>query len=132
MSRGLTMACLACVAGLLSACAVVAPNIPAAASTSEGLREQLRPGVTTKADVARTLGKGSATRFDNGYEVWIYDDKHAIPELLHWLPVVGNVVSVAEATRSVHELAILFDKDGVVRKYQLREQASTAAQLAGK
>lgn len=123
---------MACVAGLLSACAAVAPKIPSAASTHEGLREQLRPGVTTKADVARTLGKGSATNFDNGYEVWIYDDKHAIPELLHWLPVVGDVVSVAEATRSVHELAILFDKDGIVRKYQLREQASTVAQLAGK
>ncbi|OEZ61691.1 hypothetical protein DUGA6_21410 [Duganella sp. HH105] len=88
---------------------------------------------TTKADVVRTQGKkGSATRFDNGYEVWTYDDKHAIPELLHWLPVVGDVVSVAEATRSVHELAILFDKDGIVRKYQLREQPSTVAQLAGK
>lgn len=129
MRRWLEMACLA---WLLSACAAVAPNIPAAASTHEGLREQLRPGVTTKADVARALGKGSATSFDNGYEVWVYDDKHAIPELLHWLPVVGEAVSVVEATRSVHELAILFDRNGIVRKYQLREQASTAAQLAGK
>ena len=129
MKRALTMACLA---AALSACAVATPDLPRAANTPEALRAQLRPGLTTRAEVERTLGKGSATKFDNGYEVWIYDDRHAIPELLHWLPVVGNAVSVAEATRSVHELAILFDRDGVVRKYQLREQASTAAQLVGK
>jgi hypothetical protein len=118
---------------LLSACAsTTTPALPSAASTSEGLRAQLIPGFTTKTEVIRAMGKGSATRFDSGYEVWVYDDKHAIPELLHWLPVVGNAASVADATRSVHELALLFDPAGVLRKYQLREQVSTAAALAGK
>jgi len=118
---------------LLSACATATtPALPSAASTPEGLRAQLIPGFTTKTDVIRTMGKGSATRFDSGYEVWVYDDKQAIPELLHWLPVVGKAASVADATRSVHELALLFDPAGVLRKYQLREQVSTAAALAGK
>lgn len=119
--------------GLLAACAsATTPALPSAAGTPESLQAQLKPGITTKADVIRSMGQGSATRFDSGYEVWVYDDKHAIPELLHWLPVVGNAASVADATRSMHELALLFGPDGVLRKYQLREQVSTAAALAGK
>jgi outer membrane protein assembly factor BamE (lipoprotein component of BamABCDE complex) len=114
----------------LSACAVStpAPRLPDAARSEAGLRGQLLPGQTTRDQVAAALGKGSATTFDNGFEVWVYDDKHAIPELLRWLPVVGNAVSVVEATSKVHELAILFDRDGIVRKYQLRERSSAVMQ----
>src|SRR5262249_25967170 len=72
-------------------------------------RSQLVIGQTTKAQVEQSMGMGSSTRFDNGFEVWIYDDQRAIPELLHWLPGIGNATTAAEASSSVHQLAILFD-----------------------
>ena len=100
--------------------------------TQEVTRQALTPGVSTKADVARVLGHARVNRFDSGYEVWAYDYKAGLPMFAGFVPVVGTLAALADATTRERELAILFDRDGVVRKYRLREAPSQLERAAGR
>jgi hypothetical protein len=103
----------------------------APALTEAQSRQALTAGVSTKADVAQVLGNARVNAFDSGYEVWTYRYKAGLPVFAGFLPVVGTLATLADATTRERELAILFDPSGVVRKYTLREAPSTAERLVG-
>ncbi len=98
--------------------------------TEAGARHALAVGTSTKADVLRQLGKASVHTFGSGHEVWVYDDKSLLLTLAGFLPGIGSFANLAEAAMPERELAILFDQDGVVRKYRLRVAESPVTRLA--
>lgn len=108
---------LAGVALCLTGCAA----LTARPLSEEGARQALTVGSSTRADVSRAFGLARQFSFASGYEVWVYSDKRRVPALVGILPIVGPIISIAGAVRHEHELVILFDRDGVVRKYRLRE-----------
>ena len=63
----------------------------------------VRPGASTKAEVAAALGSANVITFDSGYEVWVY----------RWL-------GADRTPRGATELVILFDRGGVARKARVR------------
>lgn len=89
----------------------------------------LTPGVTTQAAVQRALGKASVTRFDSGYEVWVYDTTTRLPPFVGLVPGLGLVAGAADAVTRERELAILFDREGIVRKARLRATESQLDRL---
>ena len=97
--------------------------------TEEGTRQALTIGVSTKADVTTVMGDAKVNTFRSGYEVWVYNYKAGLPMFMGFLPVVGTLATVVDASTRDRELAILFDKDGIVRKYRLRESESQVERL---
>ena len=74
------------------------------AGTAPAQAESLvRPGSSTKAEVAAALGRANVIPFESGYEVWVY----------RWL--AGD-----RSARSATELVILFDRSGIARKARVR------------
>ncbi|WP_332878908.1 hypothetical protein [Massilia sp. S19_KUP03_FR1] len=94
--------------------------------THEGVRQVLAIGSSTKADVSKRMDEANINTFDTGDEVWAYDYKAGVPLFVGFLPMAGAIASVVDASTRGRELAILFDKDGIVRKYRLREAPSLA------
>jgi hypothetical protein len=97
--------------------------------TQEAVAQVLAVGISTRDDVAASMGVATVRTFPSGYEVWVYQYQVELPTLVGFIPVVGDIAGAYEATRRKRELAILFDKDGVVRKYRLRVSASQVEQL---
>jgi len=124
---------IAAAAGLLLGLAGCgALGLYAGAPLSEDVtRQALTPGVSTKADVGKALGRARVNRFDSGYEVWVYDYKAGLPVFAGFVPVLGTVAGLADAATRDRELAILFDPAGVVRKYRLREAPSRVERMVG-
>ena len=61
---------------------------------------------------------------DSGDEVWVYNSNLEVPLLVSLIPVAGDIADLIElvyTTQKKRELIVLFDKQGVVRKYELRE-----------
>lgn len=81
-------------------------------------RQLLQPGRTTRAEAERLLGTGSLLRFDSGWTTTHYVYRDGLPRLLDFLPVVGLVTSAIDTPET--ELVLLFDPDGVLRKFKLR------------
>ena len=74
-------------------------------------------GTSTRADIEKAFGQANVTRFANGYELWLYQVGYA--KAVDGIPYVNLLVSSADNRR---ELTILFDRTGVVRKYQLLDR----------
>jgi hypothetical protein len=84
------------------------PEDPANALRSEiswaqGARDAVVIGKSTKGDVVAALGQATVVRFDNGFEVWIYQRNRS-----------------EHATRTQAELVILFAPSGLVQKARVR------------
>ena len=86
-----------------------------------GTRQALTVGLSTRADAARIFGLAHVVSFPSGYEVWIYSDKRHVPAAVGLIPVIGLAIALAGAVEHEHELVILFDSNGVVKKYRLRQ-----------
>ena len=84
--------------------------------TQERAAQAIVIGTSTRAEIEAAFGTASITRFANGYELWLYQVGYA--KAVDSVPYVNLVVSSADNKR---ELSILFDRNGVVKKYQLRE-----------
>ena len=124
---------LAAVAGLaagLGGCALLG-LYDGTPLTEASTRQALTAGVSTRADVARVLGTAKVNTFDSGYEVWTYHYKAGLPVFAGFLPGVGALASLADATTRDRELVILFGPDGFVKKYRLREAPSGVERLVG-
>ena len=85
---------------LLAACAS-APPPPGAVVNPARFAQTVVPGVTTKAELAATMGRTKTIVFDSGYETWLY-------------------LSPAGADRYT-EFVVLVGPDGVVRKTRRRD-----------
>jgi hypothetical protein len=111
----MTRACLSVLAtaAVLAGCAMpsarVAIEKPASPMLAPGVtpqaaQQQIAPGRSTKAEVARALGAATVVHFESGYEVWVYQTKED-----------GRA-----ADREPAELVVLFAPSGVVRKTRVR------------
>ncbi|WP_426194522.1 hypothetical protein [Massilia sp. DWR3-1-1] len=89
--------------------------------SDDGVRLALTVGVSTRADVSKAFGLATVNSFASGYEVWVYSDKRHVPPATGLIPVVGPVIAILGAVKHERELVILFDREGVVKKYRLRE-----------
>lgn len=65
-------------------------------------------------------GSASINTFNGGVEVWTYRYSETVPKTQSMLPVVGMFVKDADI--HIHELAILFDRSGLVKKYVVRDE----------
>lgn len=102
---------------VLAACTTVGNGRVQTLQAAEA-RELLHPGQTTRAEAERLLGTGSLLRFDSGWSTTHYLYRNGLPRALDFVPLVGLVTSAVPATET--ELVLLFDPDGVLRKYKLR------------
>ncbi len=64
--------------------------------------EEIRPNVTTKAEIFANFGEPVEKGFDSGYEAWTY-----------YRYTVGYAIGSAGQKR----LYVVFNKDGTVRSY---------------
>ena len=85
--------------------------------TRERAAQTIVIGKSTRADVEAAFGTANVTKFANGYELWLYQVGYS--KAVDSMPYVNLVVSSADNKR---ELSILFDRNGVVKKYQLMDQ----------
>ncbi|MBB3121799.1 hypothetical protein [Pseudoduganella violacea] len=116
MKKTLCAAVLCALALTLTGCASTG-NGAIKTLTQEGAAQAIVIGKSTKADISESFGSASVTKFSNGYELWLY--QLGFSKMVDSLPYVNLVLSSAENKR---ELSILFDKTGVVKKYQLVDQ----------
>jgi hypothetical protein len=77
----------------------------------------LVPSKTTKAEVIAAIRTGRSLQFDDGLDVWVYQFKEGLPKCLESLPVGGRLTT--NLVESGKELRILFNPQGVVKKYLL-------------
>lgn len=101
----------------LSGCA----SLTARPVSEEGARQALIVGSSTKADAERAFGLARVVAFESGYEVWVYSDKRHVPPAVGLIPLLGPVIAIVGAVEHERELVILFDRNGVVKKYRVRE-----------
>ena len=74
------------------------PRFADASLTVPAAAQLLQPGRSTRDEVQARLGPAERVRFDSGYEVWVYRGRGT------------------RDPREVAELALLFDRQGVLRK----------------
>ena len=103
-------------AGALAGCAATG-NGAVRTLTQQGAAQAIVIGKSGKADIEAAFGTASITKFANGYELWLYQVGYA--KAVDSVPYVNLVVSSADNKR---ELSILFDRNGVVKKYLLMDQ----------
>lgn len=80
--------------------------------------ELLQPGKTTRVEAERLLGAGRVLRLDSGWTTTHYVYRNGLPRFLDFVPVVGLVTSSIDAPET--ELVLLFDEQGLLRKFKLR------------
>ncbi len=78
----------------------------------------LVPGMTTQADVRRTLGDGAVIRFESGLETWHYEYREGFAAGWDDVPYVNLIVARIDPPTT--ELVLLFDAAGVLRRWSLR------------
>lgn len=81
-------------------------------------QQLLKPGHTTRAEAEHLLGAGTVLRFDSGWMTTHYVYRDGLPRALDFVPVVGLFTSAIDTPET--ELVLLFDPDGVLRKFKLR------------
>ena len=125
MKRAAMLLFLTGLAGL-GACTTVG-NGQMKVLTQKSTGQLLVAGNTSRADVERALGKGNAFHFDSGYEVWVYEyeGKQGLPGWVNYVPLVGLVTTFVPRKSTEKELRILFDPQGVVKKWLLLDAPAT-------
>ncbi len=82
----------------------------------------LVPGKTTQADVRQALGEGAVIRFESGMQTWHYVYREGLAKGWDDVPYINLIV--ARLDRPVKELVILFDANGVLKRWSLQEYRS--------
>jgi len=111
----LTLGVLAC---LLAAGCTTVGNGRLAQLDATSAGQLLLPGRTTQAEVRTALGEGSVIHFQSGYETWHYFYREGLAKGWDDVPYVGLVTSRLD--RPTRELVLLFDGQGVLRRYSLQ------------
>ncbi|XLZ70924.1 hypothetical protein ABT364_02880 [Massilia sp. SR12] len=116
---------------LALACAILAGCAAPKPLTAETTRTALAIGASTKAVVKEAIGSASVKTFSNGYEVWTYNYKAGMPVFAQFVPVLGELSTLVDALARERELVLLFDQDGILRKYRMREGESKILPASG-
>jgi outer membrane protein assembly factor BamE (lipoprotein component of BamABCDE complex) len=102
----------------LSACAT-AGNDKLRDQTQASMAEQIKEGVTTKAELKQALGDPVSVSFtDSGKEIWTYKFARATPKAQNFVPILNLFTRGADVTTK--ELVVLIEGN-VVSKYTMRE-----------
>jgi hypothetical protein len=124
MKRAAILFLLICLASL-NACTTVG-NGRMKVLTQKATGRLLVPGQTSRAEVERSLGQGKSFHFDSGYEVWVYEyEGKRLPQWVNYVPVVGLATRYVPRKPTERELRILFDQQGVTRKWLLLDVPAT-------
>jgi hypothetical protein len=107
--------CAALLCASLAACTTVGNGRVQTLQADEA-RDLLHPGQTTRAEAERLLGVGTALRFESGWSTSHYVYRNGLPRGLDFVPIVGLVTAAIPTPET--ELVLLFDPDGVLRKYR--------------
>jgi len=98
--------------------------------TQESVASKIIKGKTTKQEVRIMFGDPSNTNFtDSGNEVWQYYYAKARPKPINFVPVASGFSSGHNIDRK--ELAIIFDKDGVVMNFSMQNAQEEIRRGAG-
>ena len=81
-------------------------------------RALLVPGTTTRPDARQAFGQGTVVRFESGWETWQYQYREGVAKGWDEVPWIGLVTS--RLARPTKELVLLFDADGVLRRWSLQ------------
>lgn len=104
---------------LLSACAS-AGNKNVAEMSRSSLENRMSGRSVKKIDIRDWLGNTqNEIRFANGAEVWVYSYRKSTASLVNFYRYAS--VLLGGQKNDSKELVILFDKEGVVRKWRLNE-----------
>ncbi|HVW63524.1 MAG TPA: outer membrane protein assembly factor BamE [Nitrosospira sp.] len=88
--------------------------------TQSSISHQITEGKTNKNEVTAALGQPTTISFtDSGGEVWTYRHARATPQARNFIPFARLVSSATDV--KTKELVIMFDKNGVVSRYTMRE-----------
>ena len=115
MRGGTHLVALLALATALSGCASTG-NGKLPTLTPALAAQDIIPGTSTRADIEAAFGKAAITTYADGHEVWLY--QLGVPKLVDSLPYVNLVLNSADNKK---ELSILFNRDGIVKKYRLME-----------
>ncbi len=92
--------------------------------TELSVSQKIVEGKTTKADVRSTFGSPNTTSFtDSGLEMWKYELAKMSADAVNFIPIVGLFGSSASGTKK--ELVVLFDQQGLVKRYSMSESPVT-------
>lgn len=107
-----------------------APDRAPPAATDDTLPEALRrglgqlaPGSTTRQQARQALGEPTERQAHADAEVWVYNPRMKLPPGVAWLPVLGDVLELADLAHQRlrrHELILEFDVAGVLRRHTVR------------
>jgi outer membrane protein assembly factor BamE (lipoprotein component of BamABCDE complex) len=112
------LGCLAVVA-VLGGCAS-AGNETLRAETESSVQQKIVQGKSTKADVKSSFGSPLKTSFtDSGLEIWTYEFSKVSADAISYVPIVSLFGATSSGTKK--ELVVLFDSNGVVKKYSMSE-----------
>ena len=122
-----------CLSLCLAGCAATG-NGAILSKKPEEIQSLVDIGRSTKTDVRNAFGEANIIHFEDGHEIWVYEKKALDrTKYLRFVPLVGLVITANDMlathkddTLSLYpsdsgELAILFDKDGIVRQVALRQ-----------
>jgi outer membrane protein assembly factor BamE (lipoprotein component of BamABCDE complex) len=120
--KGVAILTLLVCAACLGACTTVG-NGQMKVLTQKSTDQLLVAGQTSRSEVERSLGQGKAIHFDSGCEVWVYEFQGSpgLPQWANYVPWVGLVTTHVPRKETGKELRILFDQQGVVKKWLLLE-----------
>ena len=124
--RALALAAL--VAGLCAAGCSTVGNGRMAQLDAVQASTLLVPGRTTRDEVRQALGQGTVIRFRSGRETWHYLYREGIAPGWDDVPYIGLITS--RLRRPTKELVILFDGDGVVRRWSMQEYRNAPSEGA--
>jgi outer membrane protein assembly factor BamE (lipoprotein component of BamABCDE complex) len=103
----------------LAACASVGNHV-LRHETPDTLQAKIIEGRTTRAEIQALFGVPMGTSFTDGaQEVWTYELTRLSADAVAYVPFLSLLGSTASGTRK--SLVVMFDKDGVVRRYALHE-----------
>lgn len=112
---------LLCVTALAGC--VTAGNPHLRSQTPDNIQREITNGATTQAQIRAALGEPTEKTFtDSGNEMWTFRYVRLTPRARTFIPVVNLFSRVADVRTK--DLVVLFDKNGVVSKYDLREVQS--------
>jgi outer membrane protein assembly factor BamE (lipoprotein component of BamABCDE complex) len=88
--------------------------------TQASVSQKIAEGKTGKEEVKEMLGDATSVSFtDSGNEIWTYKHARATPKAQNFIPIVNLFSRGADV--KTKELVILFDKNGIVNRYSMRE-----------
>ena len=92
--------------------------------TELSVSKKMVEGQTTKAEVRGMFGSPLKTTFtDGGLEIWTFELSKVSADAVSYIPLVGLFGGSASGTKK--ELVVLFDDNGVVKRFSMSESPVT-------